>query len=100
MKSLCILGSTGSIGTQTLDVVRQFPDEFNVEALASCSNLELIEKQVREFKPSVICLFDEEKMDTWARGKAQELIAGAQETVESGFRRSALSYLARFGGFL
>jgi len=61
MKSLCILGSTGSIGTQTLDVVRRFPDQFNVKALASCGNLDLMEKQVGEFKPSLVCLFDEEK---------------------------------------
>jgi len=65
MKSLSILGSTGSIGTQTLDVVRQFPNEFNVEALASNCNLELMEKQVLEFKPSNVCLFDEEKADTF-----------------------------------
>jgi 1-deoxy-D-xylulose-5-phosphate reductoisomerase len=65
MKSLSILGSTGSIGTQTLDVVRQFPNEFNVEALASNCNLELMEKQVLEFKPSNVCLFDEERADTF-----------------------------------
>jgi len=65
MKSLSILGSTGSIGTQTLDVVRQFPDEFNVEALASNCNLELMEKQMLEFKPSTVCLFDEEKAGTF-----------------------------------
>jgi 1-deoxy-D-xylulose-5-phosphate reductoisomerase len=65
MKSLSVLGSTGSIGTQTLDVVRQFPNEFNVEALASNCNLELMEKQVLEFKPSNVCLFDEEKADTF-----------------------------------
>lgn len=73
MKSLTILGSTGSIGTQTLDVVRQFPDEFNVEALASCSNLELMEKQVLEFKPSTVCLFDEEKADAFRQIASPEV---------------------------
>ena len=65
MKSLCILGSTGSIGTQTLDVVRQFPHEFHVEALAACNNLELMKKQVQEFKPRIVCLFNEEKANAF-----------------------------------
>ncbi len=73
MKTLSILGSTGSIGTKTLEVVRQFPLEFNVEALASCSNLELMGKQVREFKPSVVCLFDEEKANTFRRKASPEV---------------------------
>ncbi len=60
MKSLSILGSTGSIGTQTLDVVRQFPLQFNVEALASNMSLESLEKQVLEFQPSTVCVFNEE----------------------------------------
>jgi len=72
MKSLSILGSTGSIGTQTLDVVRQFPNELNVEALASNCNLELMEKQVLEFKPSTVCLFDKEKADAFRQMASPE----------------------------
>jgi 1-deoxy-D-xylulose-5-phosphate reductoisomerase len=60
MKSLSILGSTGSIGTQTLEVVRHFPDEFNVKALASNRSIELLKRQVLEFQPNTVCLFDEE----------------------------------------
>lgn len=51
---LAILGSTGSIGRQTLDVVRQLPDHFSVVALAAGANLDLLEKQVREFRPSLV----------------------------------------------
>jgi 1-deoxy-D-xylulose-5-phosphate reductoisomerase len=51
---LAILGSTGSIGSQTLDVVRELPDHFSVVALAAGSNLELLEQQVREFRPGLI----------------------------------------------
>ena len=54
VKSLAILGSTGSIGTQTLDVVRAFPDRFNVHALAAGRNVSLLEKQIAEFKPSLV----------------------------------------------
>ena len=54
MKRLAILGSTGSIGTQTLDVVRTFPDDFRVVALAAKRSLELLEKQVEEFRPRLV----------------------------------------------
>ncbi len=54
VKGLAILGSTGSIGTQTLDVVRDFRGRFNVHALAAGRNLSLLEKQVREFGPSMV----------------------------------------------
>jgi 1-deoxy-D-xylulose-5-phosphate reductoisomerase len=54
LKRLAILGSTGSIGTQTLDVVSQYPDRFSVEALAAGNNLKLLIAQARKFKPSVV----------------------------------------------
>ena len=59
MKRLIILGSTGSIGTQALDIVRQNPDKYVVTALAAGSNARLLEKQAREFKPQLVALFDE-----------------------------------------
>ncbi|WCN39126.1 1-deoxy-D-xylulose-5-phosphate reductoisomerase [Aneurinibacillus uraniidurans] len=54
MKKLAILGSTGSIGTQTLDVVRQHPDEFAVTALAAGRNVDLLAKQACEFVPKLV----------------------------------------------
>ncbi len=56
MKRIALLGSTGSIGTQTLDVVRKHPDRFRVVALAAGSNAELLAAQVDEFRPSVAVL--------------------------------------------
>lgn len=53
-KALAILGSTGSIGTQTLDVVRTFPDRFDVVGLSCNRNLGLLSKQIDEFKPLLI----------------------------------------------
>ena len=55
MKGLVVLGSTGSIGRQTLDVVRAFPDEFRVVGLAAGTNLELLTAQIEEFKPRMAC---------------------------------------------
>ena len=60
MKKIAILGSTGSIGTQTLEVVREQKD-IEVVAIAAGSNIELLEKQIREFKPKLACVFDEKK---------------------------------------
>jgi 1-deoxy-D-xylulose-5-phosphate reductoisomerase len=59
MKRLAILGSTGSIGTHTLDVVRAHPDAFSVAALAAGNNLDLLERQVREFAPRLVSLAEE-----------------------------------------
>ncbi len=55
MKGLVILGSTGSIGRQTLDIVRAFPDRFRVVGLAAGQNLDLLSDQIREFKPRYAC---------------------------------------------
>ncbi|MBQ8740450.1 MAG: 1-deoxy-D-xylulose-5-phosphate reductoisomerase [Clostridia bacterium] len=63
MKKLIILGSTGSIGTQALDIVRANPDKYTVTALAAGSNAALLEAQAREFKPVVVALFDEKAAD-------------------------------------
>ena len=59
MKTISILGSTGSIGTQALEVVRANED-FKVSALAAGSNVDLLEAQVREFRPALACAFSEE----------------------------------------
>lgn len=59
MKQIAILGSTGSIGTQTLDVVRQYPSEFSVYALSAHRNVELLIQQALEFNPAVVCIADE-----------------------------------------
>ncbi len=60
MRSIAIIGSTGSIGTQTLDVVRANAD-IRVAALAAGDNIELLEKQVREFRPELVSVKSEDK---------------------------------------
>ena len=59
MKQIAILGSTGSIGTQTLYVVRQHPEEFSVYALSAHRSIDLLIKQALEFNPAVVCIADE-----------------------------------------
>ena len=53
MKYLSIIGSTGSIGTQTLDVVSQHPDQFKVVALVAHHNIDLLEKQIKEYNEKI-----------------------------------------------
>lgn len=60
MRNLAILGSTGSIGTQTLDIVSKNND-LNVTSLAAYGNIELLEKQIRQYMPKLACVYSEEK---------------------------------------
>ena len=59
VKQLCILGSTGSIGTQTLDIVRACPDRYSVYALCANRSIDKLVAQAQEFKPEVVCIADE-----------------------------------------
>ncbi|MBR2715518.1 MAG: 1-deoxy-D-xylulose-5-phosphate reductoisomerase, partial [Ruminococcus sp.] len=61
VSNLSVLGSTGSIGTQTLDVARKH--NLKISALSAHSNIDLLEKQIREFKPSIAVVFQESKAD-------------------------------------
>lgn len=82
MKKLSILGSTGSVGTQTLEVVREYKDRFEVEALAAGSNIELLEQQVREFRPKITAVADEKKYREFkARVNGLTRVAAGQEGI-------------------
>lgn len=62
-KNLCILGSTGSIGTQTLDVVRAHPERYSVYALCANRSIDKLVEQALEFQPEVVCIADESLYD-------------------------------------
>ncbi len=66
MKHISVLGSTGSIGTQTLDVVRMHPDLMCVTAISCRKNIDLAEKQAREFRPVLVAVYDREAAETLA----------------------------------
>ena len=55
-KKLTILGSTGSIGLNTLDIIRQFPQKFRIEALSCRNSIESLSEQIKEFKPRLVCV--------------------------------------------
>ncbi len=62
MKAISLLGSTGSIGTQTLDIVAQYPDQFRIVGLAAGRNVEMLASQIRQFRPAITAICIEEKL--------------------------------------
>lgn len=79
MKNLTILGSTGSIGVSTLDIVAAHPDKFRVTALTAGNNLELISKQIERFSPQLVSVISEEsakKLERMLSGKKPEIMHG------------------------
>ena len=102
MTLLTLLGSTGSIGTSTLDVVRRWPGRFGIYALVAGRNTELLARQIAEFKPQVAVVADERALvDLYRILKANgtpapELAAGSRARIaaaaapEAGFVMSAI----------
>src|SRR3989339_884222 len=78
MKHLSILGSTGSIGTQTLDIVRQFPNEFKIVGLTANKNSELLLKQIKEFKPKAAAIMDKSKADDLLNFSSCQVYSGLE----------------------
>jgi 1-deoxy-D-xylulose-5-phosphate reductoisomerase len=62
VKAISLLGSTGSIGTQTLDIVTHHPDQFRVVGLAAGSNVEMLAQQIRQFRPAIAAICEGEKL--------------------------------------
>ena len=60
MKNIVVMGSTGSIGTQTLDIIRSHPDELSAVALTANSSVDAMERQAREFAPKLVAMYDED----------------------------------------
>jgi len=81
MKKLAILGSTGSIGVSTLDIVAAHPDKFQVVALTGGSNLELLKKQIEEFSPQLVAVMNGElaqKLAQMLPGKGPVIVHGIE----------------------
>ncbi|MBI1819641.1 MAG: 1-deoxy-D-xylulose-5-phosphate reductoisomerase [Nitrospirae bacterium] len=81
MKNLILLGSTGSIGENTLDIVSRFPDRFRISALAAGKNILLLEKQIRKFNPSIVSVSDSKTADALrarCSGLKTEIVAGTE----------------------
>ncbi|MFP4338330.1 MAG: 1-deoxy-D-xylulose-5-phosphate reductoisomerase [Halothece sp.] len=62
MKAITVIGSTGSIGTQTLEIANQYPEEFRIVGLAAGRNIELLARQVQQFRPEIVATCYEDKL--------------------------------------
>ncbi|MGL5066134.1 MAG: 1-deoxy-D-xylulose-5-phosphate reductoisomerase [Microcoleus sp.] len=62
MKAITLLGSTGSIGTQTLDIVAQYPDRFRIVGLSAGRNIALLAQQIRQFRPEIVAICHEDDL--------------------------------------
>ncbi len=85
MKTISILGSTGSIGVNTLDVVRCNPDRFTVGAMTAGSNIELFAEQIKEFKPSLVSIFNSSKRDALKellQSEDVEILSGEEGSIK------------------
>jgi 1-deoxy-D-xylulose-5-phosphate reductoisomerase len=106
MKYIAVLGSTGSIGTQTLDVIRLNPDSFKVHTLTAGNNVELLIKQAIEFKPAVVVIADKNKYKDLAKALSSypiKVLAGNSE-IENAVSNPAidivLTAMVGFSGLL
>jgi 1-deoxy-D-xylulose-5-phosphate reductoisomerase len=86
LKRVAVLGSTGSIGRQTLDVIRAYPDRFQVVALAAGNNVELLASQIGEFHPAAVCCTDPDRLAS-ALNRSEGQTAGVAPLPPTGERR-------------
>jgi 1-deoxy-D-xylulose-5-phosphate reductoisomerase len=87
VKAITLLGSTGSIGTQTLDIVAQYPDQFRVVGMVAGRNIELFAQQVLQFKPEIIAIQDPAQLPELKAAIASlqpqpQILAGPEGVVE------------------
>ena len=84
MKKISLLGSTGSIGTNVLDVIERNPEKFQIFGMSAGNNVDLFAKQIRKFKPRVVALFDTKKIPTLKEQIADldiEILSGEEGSI-------------------
>ncbi len=87
MKAITLLGSTGSIGTQTLDILKSHPEDFRLVGIAAGNNVELLAQQVRQFQPEIVAICNESKLAELKAAIADvapqpQILAGNEGVVE------------------
>ena len=86
MKKLVILGSTGSIGTNTLDIVSKFPGKFHIIGMTAGTNVDKLEEQVRTFGPAIVAMSDEaaaQQLRVRCKGLPTKVLGGAEGLVQT-----------------
>ena len=102
MRNIGILGSTGSIGTQTLEIVRENND-LNVVSIAAKSSINKLEEQVREFKPDIVCVYDEKaasQFKVMISDTNTKVVSGMEGLIEAATYKSAELVVTAFVGMI
>jgi 1-deoxy-D-xylulose-5-phosphate reductoisomerase len=101
MKKILILGSTGSIGVNTLEIVRSFPEEFEIVGLTANNNIELLERQIEEFHPKVVAVRNELKSKELKQkvGNTCEVLSGDEGLLEITKRNNYGIFVSALVGF-
>jgi len=101
MKKILILGSSGSIGVNTLNVIRNFPDKFSVVGLTVNSRIEVLEQQIKEFSPEFVVVTDESKAKELQSniGNFCEVLSGYDELLNAASQRDYDILLGSMVGF-
>lgn len=92
MKAITLLGSTGSIGTQTLDILEHHPDQFRLVGIAAGNNVELLAQQVRQFKPEIVAICNPDKL-----GELRDALAGMDPMPQILAGDDGIVEVARYG---
>jgi 1-deoxy-D-xylulose-5-phosphate reductoisomerase len=108
VKAITLLGSTGSIGTQTLDIVEHHPDKFRIVGLAAGTNVEMLAAQVHQFRPEIVAIGNESKLSEFKDAIADLdyrpiVVAGESGTIEVaayGDAQSVVTGIVGFAGLL
>ena len=106
MKNIAILGSTGSIGQQALEVIDNNPERFTVEVLTANNNVSLLIEQAKKFRPNVVVIANEEKYDVVSKALAGEDIkvyagsAALAQVVEMGSVDLVLTAMVGYSGLI
>nr|WP_199304127.1 1-deoxy-D-xylulose-5-phosphate reductoisomerase [Nodosilinea sp. FACHB-131] len=92
VKAITLLGSTGSIGTQTLDILEHHPDQFRLVGIAAGNNVELLAQQVRQFKPEIVAICNPDKL-----GELRDALAGLDPMPQLLAGDDGIVEVARYG---
>src|SRR5216683_1221488 len=100
-RRIALLGSTGSVGRQTLDVIRCFPEHFRVVALAARSNVALLAEQAQEFQPSLVaCFAGNPEIEQTARASLPGVVFGEQGLIDVATHSGADIVVAATSGLM
>jgi 1-deoxy-D-xylulose-5-phosphate reductoisomerase len=81
IKNISVLGSTGSIGRSTMDIVRQYPDRFRIIGLAAYKNIDILEEQIREFRPEIVGVYDSDNAEILSNRVSSVKVVGGLEGI-------------------